>query len=395
MDPRLDRKLLATSWRAFVTYDKAPPGQRWLVWLWTALLALALASLFTLLGMLAFGVRGSGSGSEWAEPARWAQWFGKNLVVAATIAVLIRLLFEALAGWARPRLPRWSMAQRAVFFSGVPMAGVVVGWPVGLWLSGVDIGHWWGSTGGQHLVLASFALSLLICALTYQFFRLKADRFLAEKRATEAQLRLLQAQIEPHFLFNTLANVHSLIEHDAAQARAMLGAFTDYLRASLNGLRRDQATLADELALAEAYLRVQQTRMEERLSWRIDADEAARRVTMLPLLLQPLIENALHHGLERKVQGGHIEVRAWIEGAWLTLEVRDDGLGLTANQGSAAALGSGMALSNIRQRLAAHFGDAASLELLAAEPGALARLRLPVSSHSSIAHPAAPKGSPL
>ena len=160
--------------------------------------------------------------------------------------------------------------------------------------------------------------------------RARPGQIQAERRATEAQLQLLQAQIEPHFLFNTLANVLSLIEHDAPRAKLMLESFTDYLRASLGELRREHSSVGAELDMASAYLQLLQLRMDERLRFRIEASEAARRVVVPPLLLQPLIENAIQHGLEPKVEGGEVVVRASVEGDRLRLVVEDNGLGLPA-----------------------------------------------------------------
>jgi sensor histidine kinase YesM len=226
-------------------------------------------------------------------------------------------------------------------------------------------------------IATAAAIALLVTFVAYHWFGAKARAIDAERRATAAQLKLLQAQIEPHFLFNTLANVHSLIDQDAAKARAMLGAFTDYLRASLGGLRRDEVTLGEELALAEAYLRVQATRMEERLRFSIEADDATRRTPLLPLLLQPLVENAVQHGLEPQLEGGSVSVRARTEGGAVVVEVRDDGRGPDAPAEAARRRGAGLALGNVRERLAARFGSDASLTLAPARPGTLATLRLP------------------
>jgi len=154
----------------------------------------------------------------------------------------------------------------------------------------------------------------------------------------------------------------------------MLGAFTAYLRASLGGLRRETGPLDDELALAEAYLTVLRTRMEDRLRFEIQATPEARAVMLPPMLLQPLVENAVHHGLEPKIDGGTVRVDATLHAGFLVIGVRDDGVG----PGASRRAGNGIALSNLRERLMAHYGDRASLSLVAADPGCLVTLRVPL-----------------
>ncbi len=203
-----------------------------------------------------------------------------------------------------------------------------------------------------------------------------------KRQAQEAQLRLLQAQIEPHFLFNTLANVHGLMDHDLPKAKQMMASFTDYLRVSLGSMRSDTSTVAQELELAQSYLQLLQGRMEDRLRFQIDADDAARGQPLPPLLLQPLVENAVMHGLEPSIDGGTVWVRAHVQHHRLQLEVQDDGLGLDAPPRPGARRGNGVALSNIRERLQARFGPGACLELLPAPGtarGTLARITIPLS----------------
>jgi signal transduction histidine kinase len=369
----LDRRMLRVSWDAWLSHDNSPRvGPWWLAWVWTLLFCAVLAAAFTVLGFFAFGREGGG----WRGAADWLRWYGRNLVVTLTIGVLIHVMFDLARATVAPpeRVLAWRGWQRTAFFAGVPMLGVAFGWPLGVALAGADVRAWLLRGDAFDAVAGSMALSLLITFVLHQFFSAKADRLEAERRATEAQLRLLQAQMEPHFLFNTLANVASLIDHEPAKARAMLGAFTDYLRASLRGLRRDEGTLADELALAEAYLRVQQGRMEARLAWRIEADDTLGRAALPPLLLQPLVENAVHHGLEPTIAGGTVSVSARARDGRLEIEVRDDGRGL----GAPSRRGAGVALANIRQRLFARFGTEAALDLAPAEPGTRARLVLPL-----------------
>jgi sensor histidine kinase YesM len=189
----------------------------------------------------------------------------------------------------------------------------------------------------------------------------------------------LQAQMEPHFLFNTLANVQSLIDHEPGKAKQMLDSFTTYLRASLGQLRASDSTLDAELALSETYLNLLQMRMEDRLHFHIEADATARAAQLPPLTLQPLVENAIHHGLEPKLEGGTVRVNARVQGERLLIEVRDDGLGLNAppRRSARSAAGAGMALANLRQRLSARFGSDASVSLSDNQPGACVQLSLP------------------
>jgi len=195
----------------------------------------------------------------------------------------------------------------------------------------------------------------------------------------EAQLRALQAQIEPHFLYNTLANVVSLIDAQPAQARRMLERFIDYLRASLAASRAGSATLGAELDLAASYLDVLGVRMGERLRWRIEADESCRVLPIAPMLIQPLVENAVMHGLEPKVDGGEIVLRADCIDGVLQIEVRDSGRGLVA---APPRPGGGVGLSNLRERVRQLHGPGARLELLDNPGGGVvARLLLPLSQN--------------
>jgi hypothetical protein len=370
----IDRALLRASWRSWLTNDGSHVGPGWLQWIWTLVFCAGLAVIFTLLAFATAAGRPHSATLAWLARA-----YGQNLVVCLTIGLLIHLLFTAfvpLAG-GPAAIRRWPNWKRTLFFMGTPLLGLVIGWPIGVQLAGGDLVGWFGSRGGLRIVTASVLMALTISFLMYHWFAAKTRQYEAEKRAAEAQLRLVQAQMEPHFLFNTLANVLSLIDADPARARRMLEAFTDYLRSSLGSLRRDDATLASELELVEAYLGLQQLRMDERLRYSIAADAAARAVTLPPMMLQPLVENAVLHGLERKVEGGAIEVTARQVGTHLLIEVHDDGLGPASTEPRA---GHGLALANLRARLRSRYGAAASLDILPAHPGTRATLRLPLSA---------------
>jgi hypothetical protein len=193
--------------------------------------------------------------------------------------------------------------------------------------------------------------------------------------ANEAQLRLLQGQIEPHFLFNTLANIETLMDSDPACARRMLEAFTDYLRAGLSQMRLGDTTLDAELDMGQRYLELMRIRMGQRLEFQIEADAEVRAMALPALLLQPLVENAIQHGLEPKLEGGLIRVTARAEGGRLRLQVVDNGLGSAAARHPRR--GNGVATANVRSRLQARYGNAASLNLTLHANGASAEISLP------------------
>ena len=200
-----------------------------------------------------------------------------------------------------------------------------------------------------------------------------------ERRAVEAHLKLLQAQIEPHFLFNTLANVGSLIDSDPALAKQLLERLNDWLRVALARARSEHATLGDELEMLENYLRIMQIRFGERLRWRIEVPDEARRAPFPPMLLQPLVENAVRHGIEPKLGGGEITIRAQRDDTGWRIEVSDSGLGLAED-----AVTKGTGLANVRARLASLFGEAGCLTLNGnAEGGTTATLALPQAELST------------
>ncbi|HRE16362.1 MAG TPA: sensor histidine kinase, partial [Rhodocyclaceae bacterium] len=194
----------------------------------------------------------------------------------------------------------------------------------------------------------------------------------AERRGLEAQLKMLQAQIEPHFLFNTLANLAGLIEADPKLASRLLEALNRYLRASLQRTRAEGGTLGDEIDLLTAYLDVLKIRLGPRLDYSIAIAAEHRALPFPPMLLQPLVENAIQHGIEPQVAGGRIDITATQQAAGLDIEVRDTGAGFGDEPGN------GIGLSNIRARLAALFGEAGHLEIAEhVDGGVLATLRIP------------------
>lgn len=202
------------------------------------------------------------------------------------------------------------------------------------------------------------------------------------RQLTEAKLKVLQAQVEPHFLFNTLANVQALTEVDPVAANKMVGHLIQYLRSSLPRMRQTVSTVAQEIELVVAYLNILKMRMGERLSFSIEVSEAAQSVSFPPMMLPSLVENAIKHGLEPQREGGSIEIVAKVVGTQLLLSVADTGRGLS----SAGETVGGVGLTNIRERLAALYGDEAKLTLeQRAEKGVIATIALPVAGVTAAA----------
>ncbi len=218
----------------------------------------------------------------------------------------------------------------------------------------------------------------------------EAEAHNMRRQLIEARLAALQAQVEPHFLYNTLANVQALTEIDPPAAGAMVGHLIDYLRAALPKMRENTSTVRQEAELARAYLNILKMRMGSRLEFDIAIDAAAAERAFPPLMLPSLVENAIKHGIEPLRDGGRIEVFAHIEGERLVVGVRDSGRGL---QDAPDVIG-GVGLANIRERLTGMYGAAAQL-VLAEEPGAplatVARIELPlVAPHAQPAAAAQP-----
>ena len=199
--------------------------------------------------------------------------------------------------------------------------------------------------------------------------RLQAET--VERGAAEARLKLLQAQIEPHFLFNTLANLHSLIGTDPARAQKMLEHLNDYLRATLAAARSEAATLGEEFSLLRGYLEILAIRMGSRLDFSLSLPEELSGLRIPPMLLQPLVENAVKHGLEPKIEGGRVEVEARREGDCVVIRVSDTGLG----EGSAG--GTGVGLAHVRERLTAVYGQKADLRMQRNPKGVTVTVTIP------------------
>lgn len=190
-----------------------------------------------------------------------------------------------------------------------------------------------------------------------------------------ARLALLRSQIEPHFLFNTLANVRTLAHSDRCAAVEMLDNLMRYLDAALPKLHRDECPLGEEMQMIDAYLGIYRMRMGVRLSYEVSFPPELASIRVPTMMLLTLVENALKHGINPTLEGGFIRVSAARSGRSLLLKVADSGQGITVTN----AHGTGTGLSNIRLRLMTQFGEAAALTLAHAEPrGVVAAISLPI-----------------
>ncbi|WP_310385420.1 sensor histidine kinase [Roseateles sp.] len=300
---------------------------------------------------------------------------GRTLV----IGLLALLAFSAAGQWPR-RLPRWLarwLLQVVVVGLTVPLATVlvylvVVGGDIGSLLENPRRISGFILIAGSGLVVGP----LLAMGALYrhrdaearsQALAFELERSELERQALDARLHLLQAQIEPHFLFNTLANVRALVETGSPQAAPVLRSLIAYLRAAMPRLHNEAATLEDELILVRSYLELMHLRMPDRLSFSVDVPDDLRLLRFPPMALLTLVENAIRHGIDPSEEGGVIEVSAASSaaGSPVRVSVSDTGVGLT--QSSSAGTG----LRNLRERLKMFYGASARLDLTENSPHGL------------------------
>ena len=363
----LDMFALFRRWPASIPRNLVYTG------LWSSLIALTMTAVFVLTGerpsasvsrllgltlltsnTIGFLIHGGLAALRWAFPAASAR---RSWAMRACQVLLIECC--AVLGYTVPEaLLRGANPFKALLIEG-RLAPIL---PMGLVITAITMAI---------LAANERRLARETAAAQQQQQIAEAGQLLAE-----ARLRTLQAQIEPHFLYNTLANVVSLIGSEPERARHMLERLIDFLRASLSASRAEQATLGAELDLAGAYLDLLGVRMGARLRWRIEADDDCRALPIAPMLVQPLVENAVMHGIEPKVDGGEIVVRASVAEGQLRVEVGDDGMGLGM---APPRPGGGVGLSNLRERLRSLHGNRAQLQLLENQPaGVTSRLLLPL-----------------
>lgn len=205
-----------------------------------------------------------------------------------------------------------------------------------------------------------FALGALVrkkdAIARHQALAFELQRSELERQALDARMRLLQAQVTPHFLFNTLANIRELVESGSERAPAVLDNLIHYLRAAIPSLNGKPHTLGDELALVRAYLELMQMRIPDRLQYAINAPSSITQFNCPPMMLLTLVENAVRHGIDPAEEGGSIEVTVGRDTAQLHAQVIDTGIGLCANES-----GPGTGIAGLRERLDLLYGDQARL----------------------------------
>ncbi len=281
-------------------------------------------------------------------PEPLARWAVQVIAVAAVMPVVELVFFISATQPGAP--PFWRVESRAGSFGALTFLGM--------------------------LVSSWVAMTALMRERDESTKRAERARGELERQALDARLRLLQAQVEPHFLFNTLANVQALVDIGSPRASPVLASLVSYLRAAVPRLSEPVNRLGQELEMARAYLALMQMRLPDRLQFSVAAEAGLERLRCPPTALLTLVENAVRHGIDPSLEGGRIDVSVKLRGDRCVAEVRDTGVGITSGS---AGLGTG--LSTLRERLALAFDGAAELRLTEVMPqGVLAEIEFPAQT---------------
>jgi sensor histidine kinase YesM len=313
-----------------------------------------------------------------------ADSFPKAMIISQSIGICTYLVMMSLF---RILKPTRKLLGILIVIIGI-IGGISIGWSIAslilrrfllMSLEHPEKDFWqtvlWGIAFG--LICSYFFMSKARLKISKELIQEeKIKRLASEKEALEANLKMLQAQIEPHFLFNTLSNILSLIDTDPGKGKSMLMDLIHYLRTALSRTRHDLITIEQEIEMIQAYLNIIKIRMGERLQYKILIPDNLRPHPFPPMLLQPLVENAVKHGLEPKIQGGEILIKAAEAGDFLRLEVIDTGLGL--NSGPDIGVG----IANVKERLHLLYGEKGHLRLEENKPNGL-RVIIEVPKHES------------
>jgi len=309
-----------------------------------------------LVGANGFGIAVTFAGiAAWFNYRKFVQHKMKLLLAVLGFAVFAAVAFTGLVMW-RDGQSLADAVQRASSFTG----GVLTG----------------SLTILAPLLLVSILRNRHYEALNAQLQR-EAEQAKLARELSESQLRLLRAQIEPHFLFNTLGAVQQLAQQGAPRAAELTGNLIDFLRSSMRDMRSEQVSLAAEFGLVESYLKVMQVRLGERLRYSLQLPRALEQVQLPTMILLTLVENAIKHGIEPALRGGEVTVSAQAEEGRLRIRVQDGGVGMSTIAEPDG--GGGTGLDNVRHRLRLAYGDQAGLHLLDGDPGLIADITIPHS----------------
>jgi sensor histidine kinase YesM len=307
-------------------------------------------------------------------------WPGAILTANVLGIALLIAVFSSWFNYRRLVDQRWKVVRRIVTYGAATVVAVSV---VRVWFLGVPLDQVLDNLPRfLGLVLGIGLLALLpqlaVSLLRYRQYEMlteqlqqEAERERLARQLSESQLRLLRAQIEPHFLFNTLGAVQQLAQHGAPRAAVLTANLIDFLRSSMSDMRSEQVSLATEFALVESYLKVMQVRLGERLRHTLALPRALELVQVPSMILLTLAENAIKHGIEPSVRGGEVALSAWLDEGVVHIRVADSGVGMSTTPGA------GTGLDNLRHRLALAYGDAAGLALEEGDPGLVAEVTIP------------------
>ena len=357
---------------------------------------------------------------EWFYRGRgwlWIIWIALGATVAAAAAsqlpwnmsfleaallfnlIVFLLVWTGLSTWFGYRRYRGKLMRFMLTTIALAVLGAIGGGSIADMMHGRAPFTWlFDQAKLRHAVVALMVFSFMYAALVALIANLRNREYAAlalhleaearqselSRQLAESQLKLLQLQIEPHFLFNTLGSAQQLAEKGAPEAARLIAELIRFLRAASPALRDDATTLKEEASMIEAYLAIMRTRFGSRLKFRIDVPPALEDVTMPPGMLITLVENAIKHGVEPALEGGTVHVvarrRDLADGGAIEVTVSDTGAGL-----GSGVPGQGIGLANVRTRLALLYGDRATLELEENPPrGFIARLRFPAEPDTRV-----------
>ncbi|HTX18776.1 MAG TPA: histidine kinase [Bacteroidota bacterium] len=309
------------------------------------------------------------AGFIYSQPHFWKEALYSSFVFSMCIGFSIHTIMYFFSA----RLSRLMRPVRYFLQLVTFLAGGLIGTEVGIGILIVTVGYKFAWHDEVRLLSMNFVLSALFGTLAVVYFTLRArvermaaalkEKELNEERLNrtrmEAELKALQARINPHFLFNTLNSIASLISENPKSAEATVEKLSDIFRYTLKSADRDTVTLAEELDIIRIYLEIEKVRFGDRLRYEITCEEPLRDLTIPALIIQPLVENSIKHGLASQVRGGTVRVEVGQKDGHCLISVIDDGKGLDGGLTEG-----GFGLKSIEERLRLRYGDAASLRII-------------------------------